>query len=162
LFHTQIAITREFNRHRVNSIAESSTRYCNYSKDKFGNEIAINQPSWITPESLEGHDMTLQRMCSLIAKREDESSFSDIDYWLFANMACEYAYMRLIDKGWSPQQARTVLSLDTNSDLVHTAFVDEWKHFFDLRAHGTTGAPHPDAAILAIPLYNEFVKRHLI
>jgi thymidylate synthase (FAD) len=162
LFHTQIAITREFNRHRVNSMAESSTRYCNYSKDKFGNEIVINKPDWITPESLEEHRMTLQRMCSMIAKREDEISFADIDYWLFANMACEYSYMKLIGMGWQPQQARTVLPLDTNSDLVHTAFVDEWKHFFALRAQGVTGAPHPDASALAIPLYNEFVKRHLI
>ena len=158
LFHTQIAITREFNRHRVNSMAESSTRYCNYSKDKFGNEITINKPSWVE----EKEPLPLWSYCRLIADKEVGTSMEAIDWWYFANMASELAYMKLIECGKKPQEARVVLPLDTNTDLVHTAFVSDWKHFFDLRAHGTTGAPHPDAKALALPLYEEFKTKNLI
>ena len=70
--------------------------------------------------------------------------------------------MGLVNSGWQAQQARTILPLDTNTDLVHTAFVSDWKHFFDLRATGTTGKPHPDASCLAIPLYEEFKNQNII
>ena len=53
-----------------------------------------------------------------------------------------------------------VLPLDTNTELVHTAFLSDWKHFFDLRALGTTGAPHPDAKAVALPLYEEMKSRY--
>lgn len=52
-----------------------------------------------------------------------------------------------------------VLPLDTNTELIHTAFLSDWKHFFDLRALGTTGAPHPDAKAVALPLYEEMKRR---
>ena len=81
-----------------------------------------------------------------------------MENWLFANAAAERAYMNLIDAGRKPQEARAVLPLDTNTELVHTAFVSDWKHFFDLRALGTTGAPHPDAKALAMPLYKRFAE----
>ena len=75
---------------------------------------------------------------------------------IFHNQAAEYAYMKLIEAGCKPQEARTILPLDCNTELVHTAFISDWKHFFDLRALGTTGAPHPDAKVLALPLMEEF------
>ena len=62
-------------------------------------------------------------------------------------------------QGCKPQEARAILPLDCNTELVHTAFVSDWKHFFDLRALGTTGAPHPDAKILALPLMEEFKQK---
>lgn len=171
LFHTQVAISREFNRHRVNSMAESSTRYCNYSKDKFGNEITVNLPSWIepatiTPDAINKADVQ-SKLLELAntwgnAKVKFPKDFTALDYWLLANTMAEYCYMGLIQQGWTAQQARTILPLNTNTDLVHTAFVEDWKHFFDLRALGTTGKPHPDASCLAIPLYNEFKKRGLL
>lgn len=171
LFHTQIAISREFNRHRVNSIAESSTRYCNYSKDKFGNEITLNLPSWIEPAAVTSDAMDKAVMQNKLlelantwgnAEVKFPKEFTALDYWLLANTMAEYCYMGLIQQGWTAQQARTILPLDTNTDLVHTAFVEDWRHFFDLRALGTTGKPHPDASCLAIPLYNEFKKRGLL
>jgi thymidylate synthase (FAD) len=70
--------------------------------------------------------------------------------------------MHLIELGCKPQEARVILPLDTNTELVHTAFVSDWKHFFDLRALGTTGAPHPDAKAIAQPLYEEFKTRGYI
>lgn len=171
LFHTQVAISREFNRHRVNSIAESSTRYCNYSKDKFGNEITVNLPSWIEPAAITPEAMDKAVMQNKLlelantwgnAEVKFPKEFTALDYWLLANTMAEYCYMGLIQQGWTAQQARTILPLDINTDLVHTAFVEDWQHFFDLRALGTTGKPHPDASCLAIPLYNEFKKRGLL
>lgn len=72
-------------------------------------------------------------------------------------------YLSLVkDDGLKPQDARTILPLDTNTELIHTAFVSDWLHFFDLRAKGTTGKPHPDIEVLATPLMNEFKERGLI
>lgn len=170
-FTTQIAITREFNRHRADSMAEQSTRYCNYSKAKFGNEITINLPTWVKQQMMEsewakqisgglltisGHDFLE------LSRKVVDGSATDLDNWVFANLATEKAYMNLISAGKKPQEARVVLPLDTATELVHTAFISDWKHFFDLRALGTTGAPHPDAKALAMPLYEEFKKRGFI
>lgn len=165
-FTTQISITREYNRHRVNSIAEQSTRYCNYSKNKFGNEITINLPSWVAEQESfsmkdeQGHD-TFTAMCRDIDEGMTDE-WNPLDYWIFANLAAEFSYLNLIKGGCKPQEARAILPLDTNTELVHTAFVRDWKHFFDLRAKGTTGAPHPDAKALALPLMEEFQKRGYI
>lgn len=156
-FTTGIDISREFNRHRVNSMAESSTRYCNYSKDKFGNEISIvsntdislNEANDAYQDWIEG----FPSMCAAIGAGELDY-FEIVDTWLFANLACEWAYMRLIDLGWKPQQARRVLPLGTKTELIHTAFVSDWKHFLSLRSsdYGATGA-HPDASYTANQLY---------
>ena len=159
-FTTQIAITREYNRHRANSMAEQSTRYCKYTKNKFGSEISINLPTWVKGD-LETNDEKFVELCEDVAN-EETNDWTPIDAWLFANQAAEFAYMKLIAMGCKPQEARVILPLDTNTELVHTAFVSDWKHFFDLRALGTTGAPHPDAKILAEPLYEEFKERGYI
>ncbi len=164
-FSTQIAISREYNRHRVNSIAEQSTRYCNYGKDKFGNEISINLPSCINGEDVEKelqNPQLFRELCSTIGENLENSSvigMSIIDYWLFANLACEWSYMNMIKLGAKPQEARTILPLDLNTELIHTAFVSDWKHFFELR---TANSAHPDARALAIPLEEEFKQLKLI
>jgi thymidylate synthase (FAD) len=170
-FTTQIAISREYNRHRVNSIAEQSTRYCNYSKDKYDGQISVVCPTWVDLSKYEGiedllaeggSEQFLRNSCQAIFNGLDKEEWSDILYWLFGNLSTEYAYINLIRLGRSPQEARTVLALDTRTELVHTAFVSDWKHFFDLRALGTTGKPHPDAKILAEPLMEEFKRLKLI
>ena len=164
-FTTQVAITREFNRHRANSMAEQSTRYCNYSKEKFSGEITVNIPEWverIVPSSAADISSSLTSDSSLfvsLASKVAEGTATEYENWLFANVAAERAYLNLIAQGRKPQEARAVLPLDTNTELVHTAFVSDWMHFFDLRALGTTGAPHPDARILAQPLYEEIKNR---
>ena len=91
---TSIGVTREFNRHRVNSIAEQSTRYCNYSKDKFGNEVTFCIPNWVN--STEYAEMN----------SEERIFFRNCEH-------AEYDYLRLISKGWKPQEAREVLPLCT-------------------------------------------------
>jgi len=159
MFCTQIAISREFNRHRVNSPSEESTRYCNYSKDKFGNEISINLPTWVDFDDATNPRFILEERLKHCAENFGEELWDAIDYWLFANAVCEYCYLKLIEKGRTAEEARTILPLDTNTELVHTAFVSDWRHFFELRAENKFGKPHSDAKILAQPLKREFVKR---
>lgn len=173
-FTTDIGISREFNRHRVNSVSEQSTRYCNYSKDKFGNEISVVPPTKVRSnaekELKTGIDFFSNEynyfsvMCGVVLEitRDggDFTAFTDIDTWLFANLATQWAYMRLTNVfGWSAQEARSVLPLDTQTEFYHTAFVSDWKHFFELRCDSHA---HPMARELAIPLREEFVKRKLI
>ena len=179
-FTTNIGVSREFNRHRVDSIAEQSTRYCGLSK--FENNLNIDLPSWINHNEVEESVIYNTQLlegtatqCKCVITPEgkpngfsqvlyelDTYYWTDIDWWLWANKCSELAYLKLIEKGWSPQKARSVLPLDTNTELIHTAFVSDWKHFFDLRAIGTTGKPHPDAEILAKPLMNEFIERRYL
>ena len=155
-------VSHEIVRHRLFSFAQESTRYCNYSKDKFGGEISINMPTWIADEEDvnkvdEASRNTLVTLCQQLISNTDKD-WTAIDNWLFANLAAETAYMNMIAMGHKPQEARVVLPLDINTELVHTGLVKDWKHFFDLRALGTTGAPHPDAKVLALPLMEEFKK----
>lgn len=71
----------------------------------------------------------------------------------------EYDYLFLVNKGWTPQQARAVLPNALKTELVMTGFISDWKHFFNLR---TPMSAHPQARELAIPLCEEFIKRGLI
>lgn len=114
--------------------------YCNYSKDKFGNEITFIHPCWI------------------------EDNQDTYDRWCFYESLskAEEVYFRLLKHGWTPQQARAVLPNSLKTELVVTGFASDWEHFFDLRARGTTGAPHPQAKELAEPLMKEFIARKYI
>ena len=144
-FTTDIGVTREFNRHRVDSIAEESTRYCNYTKGKFGSEITYIIPAWINEEDIPKD----------IFKSYE---WTAIEYWINCLATCEDTYNNLIRLGWKPQQARQVLPLNTKSTLIHTAFETDWEHFFDLRVHGVTGAPHPNAKYVANIAYEKTQK----
>lgn len=152
-FTTDRGVSHEFVRHRVFSFAQESTRYCNYSKDKFGNELTFIIPSWIEIE--EGRITTDSFGCPTKVNEETYDFLSGLG-------ASERSYFRLINRGWKPQQARQVLPNALKTELVMTGFVSDWQHFFDLRAKGTTGQPHPDAKALAEPLYKEFITRGLI
>ena len=156
---TDRGVSAEANRHRADSQAEQSTRYCNYSKDKFGNEIAIalnadiNEDDAVQEytalEASYGEDYTtiFKGLCQEIIDNKN-SLWSVVTTWLFGNMASEFSYMNLLKMGWSPQQARRVLPLDLHTELVHTAYEDDWQHFIDLRSKGTTGKPHPDMQLI--------------
>lgn len=154
----------EFLRHRVASFNRESTRYINFSKEKFGSgDIKFILPPWLDEYTIKPiDDDAFRSMCRSIYIGEADDSFSDVLYWLFALKAAEYSYNNLIRLGWQPQQARTVLPCAINSPLIKTAFVSDWCHFFNLRALGTTGKPHPQAKELAEPLMNDFLNRDLI
>ena len=140
-FTADIGVLREFFRHRTMSMAQESTRYCNYSKDKFGNEITFIKPLWVN--------------------NIENAIYDDMPEKVFINSlkVAENYYFNLLDKGWQPQQARAVLPLCTKSEAVMTGFISDWKHFFELRCPLNA---HPQARELAIPLREEFVKRKLI
>ena len=166
-FITNIGVSREFNRHRVNSMAEESTRYCNYHLDKFKNSITFALPSWIDINETEIQacrtaEVESDMYADMRVNMELSDNWNTIDWYLYALSTSALAYKNLIRLGWKPQQAREVLPLATKSQLIHTAFIDDWKHFFALRADGVSGPPHPNAKLVAEPLKQEFIKRGLL
>ena len=134
------SVSHELVRHRVFSFAQESQRYCNYSKDKFNHEIMFIDPSW-------------NMWQTAIYNGIDEF---DGDYFNHALRDAEKYYFKLLDLGWTPQQARSVLPNATKTEIVMTGFEDDWKHFFSLRLRGTTGKPHPDMQYVAQLAWNEF------
>lgn len=144
-------VSHEFVRHRVMSFAQESTRYCNYSKDKFDNQVTFVIPNWCN-SLIEGSE---QKYFTFEINR-DEIVFVD------ALQNAQNSYLSLLKLGWKPQEARAVLPNSLKTELVVTGFTSDWNHFFDLRARGTTGAPHPQAKELAEPLMREFVTRKYI
>ena len=148
--------------------------YCNYSKDKFDNEVTYILPPWIDetllPSNISFHcsddwgTLMYEHYYGFTEKGKKDWNLSDVDIhnFLFALDSCEQMYLSLIKQGWTAQQARNVLPLATKCDIIMTGFVSDWKHFFELRALGTTGAPHPQAKEIAEPLMQEFIKRNLI
>lgn len=142
-----IGISREFNRHRTLSVSEQSTRYCNYSKDKFGVEITFVIPEWatnLTPEY----------------KSLDYSGLDHNELVFLDSLAhAERSYMTMIRDGAKPQEARDVLPLATATTVMYTGFVSDWKHFFELR---TSAGAHPDARAIATPLVGKFNELNLL
>lgn len=132
-------VSHEFVRHRVFSFAQESTRYCNYSKDKFGNELTFIKPSWSYFKNTSYKD----------------AGYFDGDVFESSLKKAESYYFKLIEKGWKPQQARQVLPNATKTELVMTGFESDWEHFFELRC---SGAAHPDAKKLADELRELMVK----
>ena len=165
-FTYHLAVARDINRHRVQSIGEESTRYCNYSKDKFGNELNIIEPAFFSDLAKKRinseNQWSLKTMCRLIAQGR-ENEMDDIDMWRFVNLACEFGYKYNVDAfKWTPQKASLMLPLDTKTESIHTAFASDWIHFFNLRALGTTGAPRPSAKEVAWPLMIKFIEKGFI
>lgn len=152
-------VSHEFVRHRVMSFAQESTRYCNYSKDKFGNELAYIIPNWL---NLREGSYTYNYPDGFTYNGFNFKGDSSFNAFLIAIARSEKTYMDLIELGWKPQEARAVLPNSLKTELVVTGFISDWNHFFDLRARGTTGAPHPQAKELAEPLMKEFIARKYI
>lgn len=157
-FITNLGVSRELNRHRCHSISEESTRYCNYSKDKFGNELTFVIPKWLDLEegsvkeycrSVINNSNQININGKLIDTVDKNYNLTDVGEWILFNHRVEQHYLRLLSKGWKPQQAREVLSLSLKTQVVHTAFEDDWKDFIALRSDGISGAPHPNIKVLA-------------
>ena len=153
-------ILAEFTRHRTFSFSAESTRYCNYSKDKFGNEVTFIIPCWmdISEGSIElgNYDKTSARYKDGIVRQIDTiPPYTGVD---FIRNLCESEsdYLLMLNRGWTPQQARAVLPNALKTELVMTGFISDWSHFFKLRCDS---AAHPQARELAIPLKEEFIKR---
>ena len=135
-------VSHEIVRHRGSygmSYAQESTRYCNYSKDKFGQELTFIEPTWEFPSSSNIVN-TRERFETMLGEAE-------------AN------YMELITLGFKPQEARAVLPNALKTEIVVTGFIDDWKHFFELRC---ASAAHPDIRKLALDLQKQFIDREFI
>lgn len=128
-------VSHELVRHRVSSFAQESTRYCNYGKS---DEITVIAPCFWDPDN-----------------SKDFRDPLNIEDWEKAMLKCEEMYLSLIKRGATPQEARSVLPNSLKTEVVMTANLREWRHFFKLRALGTTGKPHPQMVEVALPLLEE-------
>lgn len=147
-------VSHEFVRHRVFSFAQESTRYCNYSKDKFNNCVTYILPNWCTKVNIEDYEKNPK----LIYNANGTLTDNEISFLcgLYDN---EERYLELLENGWKPQEARAVLPNSLKTELVMTGFVSDWEHFFKLR---DAGSAHPQARELAHPLHMEFLRRNYL
>lgn len=127
-------VSHEIVRHRKASFAQESTRYCNYGKS---GEVVFILPCFL------GSDRDTMR-----------------GIWEHNCSESEIAYHTMIQLGAKPQEARDVLSTSVKTEVVMTANLYEWIHFFNLRAIGTTGAPHPQMLEVAVPAMEQVVKEY--
>lgn len=130
-FTVDRGVSHEIVRHRMASYCQESTRYCNYSKDGFGNEITVIEPCFFEKGSPE---------------------------WTLWKHACEVSeryYFNLLDWNRTPQEARSVLPTSLKTEVVMTANIREWRHFLKLR---TSAAAHPQIREVAIPLLHELQR----
>lgn len=149
-FITDIGASRELNRHRVNSICEESTRYCAYDKGKFGNNITVAKLPWIPYKSDEDNTCYENGFFTdgeLFYDNTIESQFTNnwnaIDWFLYGLQIANLVYCKTRELGWTAQQAREILPLNTKTQVVHTAFVDDWEHWLQLRSNEISGKVHP-------------------
>lgn len=127
-------VSHELVRHRIASYSQESTRYCNYSKGKFGSELTFIRPYW-DDRSISA-EMIRLRAC-----------------WQEACLNAEWSYKKMIDAGCTPEAARAVLPNCLKTEIVMTANLREWRHFFKLRC---APAAHPDMRIVANMLLTAF------
>ena len=133
MFTTGRAISHEMVRHRPCSFAQESTRYCNYTKGKFGGEISVIEPLF-------------------------EPDSEKYKIYMDSCMRAEADYFNLINLGATAQEARDILPTDLKTDIWVGAFENEWQHIINLRYHGTTGAPHPKMKNLMAIAYPQLVE----
>lgn len=133
-------VSHELVRHRPCSFAQESTRYCNYSQDKFGEEITV-----IKPLFFEQWYKDLDNKCETMR----------YGLWARSCEQAEKAYFNLLKDGATPQEARSVLPNSLKTEIIMTANETEWQHIVNLRAKGTTGKPHPQMVEIMQPWYEE-------
>jgi len=146
-------VSHEIVRHRIAAYAQESTRYCNYSKNKFGNQITVIKPSFFP-----------NIKCGEYEKFEEFKSDNHIDdqklrygqeAWALAMFETEGRYNQMVETGYSPQEARSVLPNSLKTEIVCTLDLTAWRHFMYLR---TAKAAHPQMLEIARPLLDEFKK----
>lgn len=155
-FILSAGIGREFCRHRVFSFLQESTRYCNYSKDKFGGVSFISSvecPLEIG-EYILSDNMDIVKDGNIYIYNKESKHFSQEEAMFYAYCTSEHLYLSLLDKGMKPQIARDVLPLGLKTELIMTGTKKQWEEFINLRSANDA---HPDARILA-----EEVKKILL
>ena len=128
-------IANELVRHRIASFAQESSRYCCYAKDKFGKELTFINPCFWEPNS------------------------DNYARWFHEMDEAEKTYLAMIESGATPEQARDILPTSIKTEIVMTANLREFRHFFKLRAEGVTGKPHPQMLEITIPFLKELKQK---
>lgn len=129
-------VSHELVRHRIASFAQESTRYCNYAKDRFGNEITVIEPLFF-------------------ASKKIDAPWQYYD-WRSSCSHAEEEYFRLLENGATPQQARSVLPNSLKTEVIMSANYREWRNFFRLR---TAKNAHPQMREIVIPLLKELQEK---
>ena len=143
-------VTHEFVRHRPFSFMQESTRYCNYSKGKFNNELTFIIPCWSNIEEQDYGD--------IFNVKEPNNTLAPNEYaFIDALRTSEAHYIGMVSNDWKPEQARAILPNALKTELYMCGFAEDWKHFFELRDDKQHA--HPQAYELAHPLHEEFIKR---
>ena len=124
-------VSHEIVRHRIASYSQESTRYCNYAKDKFGNELTFIKPFYW---------------------EEDSEKYR---LWQEAMLSIEKTYMKLLEIGATPEEARSILPNSLKTEIIATMNLRQWRHFFRLR---TDKASHPQMIEIARPMLDEFKR----
>lgn len=141
--------SQSLTRHRKFSFAQESTRYCNYSKDKFGREITYIIPSWIKnfDEYVEDFGLPCEKV--IIRPPVEDKYLMSLYHFFYSLYYAEETYMTLLDLGRTPQEARQVLPNALKTEIIMTGFADDWKYFLNVRTTNEYGVPHPDMLELA-------------
>jgi len=136
-------VSHEIVRHRIASFGQESTRYCNYSKDKFNKEINVVDITSAIHLDTKVKDLPPEAINAIVSE------------WTMAMENAEKHYMKMIELGATPQIARSVLPTSVKTEIVVTMNLREWRHFFKLR---TPLSAHPQMRELTIPLLEDFKK----
>lgn len=131
-------VSHELVRHRLASFSQESTRYCNYSKDKFNNELTFIDPR------------------GAFWSGTDDDAENKYQLWAMHMKACEHSYTVMIDMGAKPQEARSILPNSLKTEVVMSANPREWRHVFTVRGHRDA---HPQMQEVIRPLHAEFARR---
>lgn len=139
-FTVNRAFSHELVRHRMASFAQESQRYCNYSQDKFDNEITFIEPCFLK---------------QLNYGEDKYKAFDQYKDWKRAMEHAEDLYFIMLKNGCTPQEARAVLPNSTKTEIAISTNYREWRHILNLRAAGTTGKPSPEMLEVIVPLLKE-------
>lgn len=158
-------VSHEKVRHRLAAFSQESTRYCNFSNDKFGKEITVVTPPFFNPNE-EKKEMTfpvpsykhINKHGLIDTVMMSGYQLNKFDVWFISCLYSEWAYLTLLDMGATPQEARSVLPNSLATKILVTANLREWRHIFNLRAIGTTGKPHPQMIEVMKPTLEQLRK----
>lgn len=142
-------VSHELVRHRLASFSQESTRYCNYSNDKFDNSLTFIVPMWIKED--------LSDISNSISKTVEYDQLSDeTKCWIETIEYTEDSYLWLLSSGWTPQQARSILPNSLKTEIIITANLREWRTIFKQR---TSKTAHPQMRELMCPLLDELKEK---
>lgn len=142
-------ISHEIVRHRLASYSQESSRYCNYSNDKFGNELTFIKPCWFK-SNVEDFNEYVNNDNYTVGLSADELD------WIALMIAIEDLYSLFIDDNWTPEEARSILPNSIKTEIVMTMNLREWRHFFKMRCDK---AAHPQMRQIANMILDTFKEK---